>query len=165
MINTVRQGYFDRMIQIALKERKEKAAQRLNQFVELEPAMLDLIQNSHMVAKCKPNPISCLNIVCSDQRQGPAAAQRQIEEAQDADGGHAARVSGLAKPQNYKHDVRAAHQCSRCSCRRLHQDQTPIVTLAPDRRKCATSGALSSLFSINLTKALLINSLSFLTWD
>ena len=56
MIHTVWPNYFDDTIRAASRKRKEKFALKQNQFIDLDPKILDIIRTSDHVMKCKRTP-------------------------------------------------------------------------------------------------------------
>jgi hypothetical protein len=47
VINSIRHGYFDTAVETALRVRKERTAEKQNQFIDLDNRMLELIKSSN----------------------------------------------------------------------------------------------------------------------
>ena len=75
MISTLDPEYFAREIRVAFAARADVEQSKKQNYIELDPAMMNLITTSHYLAKGKPH--CCNTALCRQQGQGPAAAQQE----------------------------------------------------------------------------------------
>ena len=80
MISTLDPEYFAREIRVAFAARADVEQSKNQNYIELDPAMMNLITTSHYLAKGKPH--CCNTTLYRQQGQGPAAAQQEHAASQ-----------------------------------------------------------------------------------